>query len=60
MLNITKIIAEQLSVDPCRFCNRNAKDNFQIIWKFLHWLNANQNNRCCPMFKILLKNHIPG
>ena len=31
MFNIKKIIAEQLSEDPCRFYNRNAMDKFQII-----------------------------
>ena len=42
MFNIKKIIAEQPSVDPYRFYNRNAMDKFQIVWKFLHWPSANQ------------------
>ena len=30
MFNINKITAEQPSVDPYRFYNRNAMDKFQI------------------------------
>ena len=30
MFNINKITAEQLSVDPYQFYNRNAMDKFQI------------------------------
>ena len=52
MFNIKKIIAEQPSVDPCMFYNRNAMDKFQIDPMLT------KDNRCCAMFIILLKNHV--
>ena len=58
MFNFNKITAEQPSVDPYWFYNRNAMDKFQISWKFPHDSMLAEDNRCCPMYILLLNNHI--